>query len=49
MLASHMAILAIGRSVGDLLAPLLFTQSLLPGITANAIAAILFNLLAFWH
>ena len=46
MLASHMAVLAIGRSVGDLLAPVLFTQSLLPGIAANAIAAVLFNLLA---
>jgi hypothetical protein len=46
MLASHMAILAIGRAVGDLLAPSLFTQTILPGITANAIAAVLFNLLA---
>ena len=46
MLASHMAVLAIGRSIGDLLAPVLFTQSIVPGITANAIAAILFNLLA---
>jgi predicted MFS family arabinose efflux permease len=46
MLASHMAVLAIGRSIGDLLAPVLFTQSIFPGISANAIAAILFNLLA---
>jgi predicted MFS family arabinose efflux permease len=46
MLASHMAILAIGRVVGDLLAPTLFTQSILPGIAANAAAAIVFNLLA---
>lgn len=46
MLASHMAFLAIGRSIGDLLAPTLFTQSIFPGITANAIVAILFNLLA---
>ncbi len=46
MLASHMAVLAIGRSVGDLLAPTLFTQSIFPGIAANAIVAILFNLLA---
>jgi predicted MFS family arabinose efflux permease len=46
MLASHMAILAIGRAVGDLLAPSLFTQTFLPGISANAIAAVLFNLLA---
>ena len=46
MLASHMAFIALGRSVGDLLAPILFTQTLIPGITANALAAILFNLLA---
>jgi predicted MFS family arabinose efflux permease len=46
MLASHMAFLAIGRSIGDLLAPTLFMQSFLPGIGANAIVAILFNLLA---
>ena len=46
MLASHMAVLAIGRSIGDLLAPTLFTQSIFPGIAANAIVAILFNLLA---
>jgi predicted MFS family arabinose efflux permease len=48
MLASHMAILAIGRAVGDILAPTLFTQTILPGISANAIAAILFNLLALF-
>lgn len=46
MLASHMALIALGRSVGDLLAPTLFTQRLIPGIAANAIAAILFDLLA---
>jgi predicted MFS family arabinose efflux permease len=46
MLASHMALIALGRSVGDLLAPSLFTQTVLPGIAANALAAILFNLLA---
>jgi predicted MFS family arabinose efflux permease len=46
MLASHMAVLAIGRSIGDLLAPALFTQTIFPGIAANALAAILFNLLA---
>ncbi len=46
MLAAHMASIAIGRSVGDLLAPLLFTQTLIQGIGANALAAILFNLLA---
>ncbi len=46
MLAGHMASIAIGRSVGDLLAPTLFTQTLIPGIGANALAAIGFNLLA---
>ena len=46
MLASHMALIALGRSLGDLLAPTLFTQTVIPGIAANAIAAILFNLLA---
>jgi predicted MFS family arabinose efflux permease len=46
MMASHMAVIAIGRSVGDLLAPILFTQTLLPGIGLNAAAAIIFNLLA---
>jgi MFS transporter, DHA1 family, inner membrane transport protein len=48
MLASHMAILAIGRAVGDLLAPALFSQSFIPGIAANALAAILFNLVALF-
>lgn len=46
MLASHMALIAIGRSLGDLAAPVLFTQTLLPGIAGNALAAIGFNLLA---
>ena len=46
MLAAHMALIALGRTVGDLLAPTLFTQTIIPGITANALAAILFNLLA---
>ncbi len=46
MLASHMAVLAIGRAVGDLVAPTLFTHSIIPGIAANAAAAIVFNLLA---
>ncbi|MFZ2096407.1 MAG: MFS transporter [Anaerolineales bacterium] len=46
MLASHMALIAVGRSFGDLLAPTLFTQSVIPGIAANALVAILFNLLA---
>ena len=46
VLAAHMALLALGRSLGDLLAPTLFTQSILPGIAANALAAVVFNLLA---
>jgi MFS transporter, DHA1 family, inner membrane transport protein len=46
MLASHMALIAVGRSIGDLLAPILFTQVGAVGIAANAIAAIVFNLLA---
>ncbi len=46
MLAAHVALIALGRSVGDLLAPTLFTQTLFPGIAANALAAVLFNLLA---
>jgi predicted MFS family arabinose efflux permease len=46
MLAAHMALIALGRTVGDLLAPTLFTQRLVPGIGANALAAIVFNLLA---
>jgi predicted MFS family arabinose efflux permease len=46
MLASHMAFIAIGRSIGDLLAPTLFTFPLFKGIGMNALAAILFNLLA---
>jgi predicted MFS family arabinose efflux permease len=46
MLAAHMAFIALGRSIGDLLAPSLFTQALIPGIGANALVAIVFNLLA---
>ncbi len=46
MMASHMAFIAIGRSIGDLLAPSLFTQSIIHGIGANALVAIGFNLLA---
>ena len=46
MLAAHMALIALGRSIGDLLAPTLFTQVFIPGIAANALAAIAFNLLA---
>jgi hypothetical protein len=39
-------LIALGRSIGDLLAPSLFTQSVIPGIAANALVAIGFNLLA---
>jgi predicted MFS family arabinose efflux permease len=46
MLASHMSLLAIGRALGDLVAPCLFTFAILPGITTNAAAAIMFNVLA---
>jgi predicted MFS family arabinose efflux permease len=46
MMAAHMALIALGRSIGDLLAPSLFTQSVIPGIAANALVAIGFNLLA---
>jgi predicted MFS family arabinose efflux permease len=46
MLASHMAFIAIGRSIGDLLAPTLFTLPSINGIGMNALVAILFNLLA---
>jgi len=46
MMAAHMALIALGRSVGDLLAPTLYTQTIIPGIAANALAAILFDLLA---
>jgi predicted MFS family arabinose efflux permease len=46
MMAAHMSVIAIGRSIGDLVAPSLFTQTFLPGIALNAAAAILFNLLA---
>ncbi|OGO61220.1 MAG: hypothetical protein A2029_06255 [Chloroflexi bacterium RBG_19FT_COMBO_47_9] len=48
MMAAHMALIALGRSMGDLLAPILYTQSVVPGITANALAAIGFNLLALF-
>ena len=46
MMAAHMAFIALGRSIGDLLAPFLFTRSAVPGITANALFAIGLNLLA---
>jgi predicted MFS family arabinose efflux permease len=46
MLAAHMAFIAMGRSLGDLAAPVLFTQTFIKGITANALVAVVFNLLA---
>jgi predicted MFS family arabinose efflux permease len=46
MMAAHMAVIALGRSIGDLLAPYLYTQSSTSGIGFNALAAIGFNLLA---
>lgn len=46
MLAANIALIALGRAIGDLLAPSLFTQTIIPGIMANALVAILFNLLA---
>jgi predicted MFS family arabinose efflux permease len=46
MMATHWAVIALGRSVGDLLAPSLYTHSAIPGITLNALVAIGFNLLA---
>lgn len=46
LMAAHMAFISLGRAIGDVFAPLLFRQSWLPGISANAMAAILFNLLA---
>jgi hypothetical protein len=46
MMAAHMAFIALGRSIGDLLAPFLFTRSAVPGIAANALFAIGLNLIA---
>ncbi len=48
MMAAHMAFIAIGRSIGDLLAPFLFTRSAVPGIATNAMFAIGLNLLALF-
>ena len=48
MMAAHMALIALGRSLGDILAPYLFTQSVLPGIAANAFVAIGLNILALF-
>jgi predicted MFS family arabinose efflux permease len=46
LMATHIAIISLGRALGDLLAPRLYANPMLPGIAANAIGAILFNLLA---
>ena len=43
LMAAHMAFISLGRAAGDVLAPGLFGLS---GITANALAAVGFNLLA---
>lgn len=48
LMAAHIALISLGRAVGDLLAPRLFTNPWLPGMQANALGAILFNLLALW-
>lgn len=48
MMAAHMAVIALGRSVGDLAAPILYTQPAVPGIAANALVAIGFNLIALF-
>jgi predicted MFS family arabinose efflux permease len=50
LMAAHMAFISLGRAIGDILAPVLFThsacQTLLPGITANVLVAIGLNVLA---
>ena len=46
LMAAHIALISLGRAMGDLLAPRLFTNPWLPGMEANAFGAILFNLLA---
>ena len=46
LMAAHMALISLGRALGDLLAPHVFTNPWLPGMAANALGAILFNLLA---
>ena len=45
-MAAHMAFISLGRALGDVIAPLLFNQNIIPGIAANALAAVFFNLLA---
>jgi predicted MFS family arabinose efflux permease len=46
LMATHIAVVSLGRAIGDLLAPRLFVNPWLPGMAANALGAILFNLLA---
>jgi predicted MFS family arabinose efflux permease len=46
LMAAHIALISLGRALGDLLAPRLYTNLLLPGIAANALGAIVCNLLA---
>jgi predicted MFS family arabinose efflux permease len=46
LMATHIAVVSLGRAVGDFLAPRLFVNPWLPGMAANALGAILFNLLA---
>jgi predicted MFS family arabinose efflux permease len=46
LMAAHMAFISFGRAIGDLLAPFLFNQGWLPGIAANSLATVFFNLLA---
>jgi predicted MFS family arabinose efflux permease len=46
LMAAHMAFISLGRALGDVLAPFLYSQQWLPSIAANALAAFLFNVLA---
>ena len=46
LMATHIAVVSLGRAVGDFLAPRLFVNPWLSGMAANALGAILFNLLA---
>lgn len=46
LMAAHMAFISLGRALGDVIAPLLFNQNIIPGIAANSLAAVFFNLLA---
>jgi predicted MFS family arabinose efflux permease len=46
LMASHMAFISLGRALGDILAPALFTHTFLPGITANVLVTVGLNVLA---